>query len=148
VTAVGPAAKFLQFSPELHAYYLPIVLVAMAGMAQQSINLVRPDLTWLPPVTRVVSGLASLFILNSVMRIYPYVGIVDPAENWQHYGRFAEALNPIMLISVACTWVGVTVASVISAAQGFPYLRRWLGGDQNGTPGLSGSVAGAPKGRN
>lgn len=40
---LGPAAAFLKLAPVWHELYVPVVLLAFAGMAQAAINLIRPD---------------------------------------------------------------------------------------------------------
>jgi hypothetical protein len=145
--ALGPAANYLMFAPALHAYYLPIVLITLAGMAQQGLNLARPDWTWLPPVIRLITGAASLLVVNSLLKVYPYVELVDPAANWKRYGLLIGVLNTTIQISVAVCGLGFAIACCFYAFQCIVHFRRRMARPADGAPGLPGTVAEVPKGR-
>jgi hypothetical protein len=59
---LGPAAAFLKLAPVWHELYVPVVLLAFAGMAQAAINLIRPDWIHVRTVTRIGMGIAAVAI--------------------------------------------------------------------------------------
>jgi len=59
----GPAASVLRLTPVWRQFYIPVIVLALGGLAQSAVNLVRPDWTWLRAATRLVSNVVVLIIL-------------------------------------------------------------------------------------
>jgi hypothetical protein len=127
----GPAASALRLAPEWHRFYLPVVVLAIAGLAQAVINLVRPEWTWLPPVTRLVSNVAVLVILRSILRSvlkansYDFVLVADSAG-----GARSETVAHIANIAILCTLasvaLGLSIAVIIQALQCLKEIWQWI----------------------
>src|SRR5208282_4979890 len=99
--------------------YAPVVLFVLAGVVQAVLNLWRPEWTWLPPATGLATSIGGLLVLNSAMKIYPYVSLLDPAANSARYGQVAYGLNIIVLLSLGCVWLGLAIACGVHAFQCF-----------------------------
>src|SRR5208282_5218416 len=145
--AFGPAAALFHLNAALHVYYAPLVLFVLIGVVQAVLNLWRPEWTWLPPATGLATSIGGLLVLNSAMKIYPYVSLLDPAANSARYGHVAYGLNIIVLLSLGCVWLGLAIACGVHAIQCFGHLRRWIKRSDGASPVLPGGVAGLPEGR-
>jgi len=107
-------------------YYLPVLLLTLAGMAQQIINLYRPQWTWLPPVTRLISNAIVLGMVSSLARLYPYVLLVDPAHNGARYGALNVIINQSILWSLFGMAIGMLIAVIVNAFKSIQQIRRLL----------------------
>ncbi|HEX8878638.1 MAG TPA: hypothetical protein VF749_01345 [Candidatus Acidoferrum sp.] len=123
----GPAASALRLAPEWHRFYLPVVLLAIAGLAQAVVNLVRPEWVWLPPVTRLVCNVAALVILRSILKAnsYDFVLAADSA-NGTRYEMVAHIANISILCTLASLALGLSIAVIIQAGQGLWEIRQWI----------------------
>jgi hypothetical protein len=123
----GPAASALRLAPEWHRFYLPVVVLAIAGLAQAAITLVRPEWTWLPPVTRLVSNVAVLVILRSILKAnsYKFVLVADSA-NGARYEIVAHIANIAILCTLASVALGLSIALIIQAWQCLKEIRQWI----------------------
>lgn len=123
----GPAASALRLAPEWHRFYLPVVVLAIAGLAQAAINLVRPEWTWLPPVTRLVCNVAVLVILRSILKVnsYVFVLVADPA-NGARYETLTLIVNIMVLCTLASVALGLSIALIIQAWQCLKEIRQWI----------------------
>jgi hypothetical protein len=122
----GPADGILTLAPSVHAYYLPVLLLTLAGMAQQIINLYRPQWTWLPPVTRLITNAIGLGIVSSLARLYPYVLLVDPAHNGARYGLLSVIVNQSVMWSLLCVAIGMFISVIVYAFKSIHQVRRLL----------------------
>ena len=123
----GPAARALRLAPEWHRFYLPVLVLALAGLAQAAVNVVRPEWTWLPAVTRLVSNVVALVILQSILRAnsYVFVFVADPA-NGGHYETAAQIANLMILCALAGATVGLSIAVIIQAWQCLREIYQWI----------------------
>jgi hypothetical protein len=123
----GPAASALRLAPEWHRFYLPVVLLAIAGLAQAVVNLVRPEWIWLPPVTRFVSNVVALVILRSILKAnsYDFVLVSDSA-NGARYEIVAHIANIMILCALAAVALGLSIAVIIQAWQSLRGIRQWI----------------------
>jgi hypothetical protein len=69
---IGTAANFVQLSPAWEAFYWPILLLLVAGLAQRAANYVHPEWNWLPPVARLGINLAGLLLIYPIHLSAPY----------------------------------------------------------------------------
>lgn len=123
----GPAASALRLAPEWHRFYLPVVVLAIAGLAQATVSLVRPEWTLLPPVTRFVSNVVVLVILRSIFKTSSYVFVlVADSANGAHYETVAQIANVCILCVLASVALGLSIALVIQAWQCFRETWQWI----------------------
>jgi hypothetical protein len=71
--ALGSNADHLALSTTWNDSYWPVLVLAFASIAQRSITLVRPDLNWLQPVTRLATSSFGLVLIGFLLRSQPYV---------------------------------------------------------------------------
>jgi hypothetical protein len=123
----GPAASALRLAPEWHRFYLPVVVLAIAGLAQAVVNLARPEWIWLPPVTRLVSNVVALVILRSILRAnsYDFVLVADSA-NAARYATVAVIANISIVCTLASVALGLSIAVIIQAWQCLKEIRQWI----------------------
>ena len=123
----GPAASALRLAPEWHRFYLPVVVLAIAGLAQAVVNLVRQEWTWLAPVTRLVSNVVVLVILRSILKAnsYDFVLVADSA-NGARYEIVAHIANITILCTLASVALGLSIAVIIQAWQCLKEIRQWI----------------------
>ncbi|MBZ5617639.1 MAG: hypothetical protein LAQ69_02720 [Acidobacteriia bacterium] len=92
----GTAAGHLTLAEGWPMFYVPILLLLLAGLAQRFVNLVHPDWTWLLPATRLaVNGLG--FAVLFFFRNSHLVAVADPTYHLAHYERLAEIFNAAIL---------------------------------------------------
>ena len=122
----GSAVALMQLNPALRAYYPAIAALTLAGMAQAAVNLWRPEWNWLPAVTRLLTTIGGMIVLNSAMKVYPYIVLLDLAANSARYGQAVYILNVVILFSLGCMWLGLAIACGVYAVQCMTHLRRWV----------------------
>ena len=108
---LGPAAAFIQPAPVWHQFYWPVVLWALAGMAQAGVNLIRPDWVRFRSVFRIVNGLAWMTILLFLLRAGNWVVLADrPGVSTESYRRTVDILNQYL----GYTLIGLAVVTAFS----------------------------------
>ena len=123
----GPAASALRIAPQWHRFYLPVVVLAIAGLAQAVVNLVRPEWTWLPPVTRLVCNVGALVILRFMFKTNSYVFVLAAVSaNGAHYETVAQIANISILATLASVALGLSIAVIIQAWQCLWEIWQWI----------------------
>lgn len=107
----------IMMNPALRAYYLPALLPTLVLMAQQCINIFRPELTWLKPALALVSDVIAFVIFQSVVEHYPYVLINWAAKGAGSYVKVEFIVNQVFLWSLVSALIGVGVALIVHAYQ-------------------------------
>ena len=123
----GPAASALRLAPEWHRFYLPVVVVAIAGLAQAAVNLARPEWTWLRSVTRLGVSVVDLIILRSILKSnsYVFVLVADPASG-ARYEAIAQIANIVVVCTLAGLTLGLSIAVISQAWQCLNEIRQWI----------------------
>ena len=123
----GPAASGLRLAPEWHRFYLPVVVLAIAGLAQAVVSLVRPEWTWLPPVTRLMSNVGALVILRSILKANSYVFVfaADSASG-SRYETVAQIANISVICTLAAVTLGLSIAVIIQFWQCLWGIWQWI----------------------
>jgi hypothetical protein len=130
VLIFGPAAPFLRLTPLWHQFYIPVVVLALGGLAQSAVNLARPDWTWLRAATRLVSNIVVLIILRFVLtKTYPFVtAIADNGTTGAHYETLAAIVNTCTSIALAGAGIGLLIGLIPNAWSCLRELRRLFQG--------------------
>jgi hypothetical protein len=123
---LGPAAAYLKLAPVWHQLYLPVVLVAFAGMAQAGLNLVRPDWFQLRLITRIVEDAAALAMGCFLLRAGHWIAALDTPGSLAS-GRTIEIINQ-------CVFYSLLVAVVIAGVQVLRGVRRLFHGTPDRVP--------------
>lgn len=123
---LGPAAAFLKPAPMWHSFYLPMILLALAGLAHQGVSLVRPQWTWLPPAARLLTAIVGLVVLNFIIDAagptlrgewHPFVVVATSAQGSAQLNRVAAIVNLSVLLALASTWLGLCIAVIVQTWQ-------------------------------
>ena len=137
VLILGPAAAFLKASPLVHTFYLPILMLSVAGLLRSGITLARPQWTWFPLLTQIAQSVLTLIVLNYMIQAIsrtpgalPFVVLQDSVRESQKYLPLVAIVNVSMLLGVAGTWIGLCIAAIVQTWQFMRYLRQ----RSSGTP--------------
>ena len=124
----GGAAGFLRLAPVWHQFYWPVVLIALAGMVQAGINLVRPDWVRLRTVVRTGMGIAALVMWCFLLKVGPWVVLGEvPADKISDHARTADIINQ-------CVFYSLLFAVIVSAGQLLRDLFRLVRGAPSRAP--------------
>ena len=117
---LGPAAAFLKLAPVWHRLYFPVVLLALVGMLQAGINLIRPDWVKLRSITKIGIDAATVAMWIYLLNAGQWVVSINQSTP----GMGATTLNVIN----RCFFYGLLLAVGISAVQLLMRLRRFVDG--------------------
>ena len=119
----GPAASFLTLAPVWRQVYTPVVLIALLGMAQAGVNLIRPDWVRLLWLVRVLTHTANLLICLFLIKAGVWVMAVEGAS-----AGYRQAVTIVNQVLSYALWA----AAVITAVTLWRDLRRLLRGTSAG----------------
>jgi hypothetical protein len=109
--ALGPAAGFLALAPVWNTLHWPILLLAVAGIVQSAVNLVRPQLTPARITIRILIHLFALALLCILLQAANWIiaapGIPDPG----HYAKAIGILNQVFFYCIASA-IGITIVQI------------------------------------
>jgi hypothetical protein len=120
----------LRFTPDFLDLRFPVLSLLFLGIAQRLVNLFRPDLTWLPPIVRLIANSGGLVIIGFMLKTYPYITVVCQPVDRAHYEHIAGILNAIILWGFLASWLWVFfLANVIANAWNcWQHVRRSVSG--------------------
>ncbi len=119
---LGPAAAVLKPAPLWNQFYLPIVLIAAFAIVRLAIVLVRPQWRLWPQISYLLQSISVLILLNYINvafghvpagNWYPFVVLTDSVKNSAQYIKIAALVNVSVLIALAATWLGVSIAIIV-----------------------------------
>jgi hypothetical protein len=121
---LGSAAGYLELAPPWHRFYLPILLLLAAGIAQRAVNLARPSWNVLLPATRLFINAVALGLQYPMIKSYPYV-VLGPAAPDPAHAYVANAFNGSILWGVlSWMWLYHLISAGVYAWYCAPFLRR------------------------
>jgi hypothetical protein len=132
---LGPAAAFLAPAPMWHTYYFACVFLAGAAIVRLGVVVARPQWAWFPLAGQLAQTAISLILLKFMIDAagstpgggwYPFVILTDSVRNAPHYVKIAAVVNASILVSLACTWIGLCIAAAIQTWQLMKYLRKQI----------------------
>jgi len=128
------AGNVLAPAPALHAWYWPVLVPVVISMAQQLTNLFRPQWTWLRPVARMVSTAIILWIVESVVKIYPlFIIVAKGGKDAARLANLESFVNQSSWWSLYVFAVSLCVALVVYTFQCVQLVRRSKEGPRNGS---------------
>jgi hypothetical protein len=123
----GPAEAGLRLAPAWRAFYVPMLLLLAIGIAQRAINLIRPDWSWLVPVTRVAVNGIGLALQFPIMKSFPWVMVADGARDAARYGQLAQNFNIWIQYGVfGWLWIYLLINGAIYAWLCVPHIRQFI----------------------
>ena len=132
----GPAAAIIQLGPIWYKFYVLVVLLAVASILRSAISLARPQWTAFPLWTQVVHLYLMLILVNFMLRAAshtvpgpwnPFVTLADGVRGAEQIARFTKivaVVNASLMISLVCTWFGVSIGAMVHTWQFMKYLRK------------------------
>jgi hypothetical protein len=115
---LGPAAAFIKPAPIWHQFYWPIVVLALTGMVQAGINLLRPDWVRLRTAYQLLSNAMWLVVLIFLLRAGNWIVVPEAAsESAASYQRTAVILNQYLRYAL----IGLGVAAAYAV---YRHIRR------------------------
>jgi hypothetical protein len=120
-TLLGDAGAFLKLGPGCEVVYLPILLLAIAGMVQPIVNLFRPQWTWLRAVWRTISTAIFVAVLCFSLKAGNWVVLKAGSDNLAQHQRVIETVNHACRLGIA---IGVSICMVIFLMELRLLLRR------------------------
>ena len=144
VLILGPAAAFLKAGPWLHKFYVPILLLGIAGLLRSAISLARPQWAWFPSLSQLLNTVLTLVVLNYISNaaghtpngnLHPFVVPADSVQDSAQYARIAAIVNASILISLAAAWLGLCIAAIVQTWEFLRHIRsRNSGTEQPAQP--------------
>jgi cytochrome oxidase assembly protein ShyY1 len=116
-----------------HSFYLPLVLLSIAGLVNQCASLARPQWAWLPPTARLLTTIFSLVVVNFMINAasqtpngewHPFVVLANSVHGSAQLNRVAAYVNLSVLLTVLVTWFGLAIAVVVQAWVLLRHLRK------------------------
>ena len=103
-------------APVWQSLYFPVLLIAVAHLAQNVATLVRPHWVWVPPAVSLLTSIATLIIL------YPLVhndslAVLGGEDRSALSDLKASKLNRGLHWAVLMTWIGVLIAALVDGAR-------------------------------
>jgi hypothetical protein len=124
---LGPSAGELKLAPVWHRYYLPVLLLFLAGIGQRAVGAARPGWTWLLPTSRfLISGVGAVVMFN--FRAHPLVVVDASAKDLVHAEKLARSANAWLGWGLfgPWLWIYLAVGALFYAWYSRPHLRRFL----------------------
>lgn len=126
----GPAAPILKLSPGWRPYYLPVLLLAVAGLVRHLLETARPDWRWLRPVSGLAISVMGLVILNFAFKNSPFVVLAAPAVNAGRYAGVLAAINLTVWCTILSWFLALLVSCGVYTFQCLRLLWRLLRGSR------------------
>jgi hypothetical protein len=98
----GPVASLLRLAPAWHRLYLPVLVLAVVGLAQAGVNLARPDWTWLRAAVRFATNAVGLAVVSALLKTYPFVTVAAGAGSSARNETLATIANAVVLLNLVC----------------------------------------------
>jgi hypothetical protein len=124
---LGSAAANAKLAPVWNTFYVPVLLLFLAGLAQRCINLVRPQWNWLLPVVRLTVNVVALAIQYSIWKNLPAVVLAEGATNSAHYKAVANGVNGLIQFGLlSWLWMYFFINALWYAWLCGQHIRHWI----------------------
>lgn len=124
---LGPAAGEVRLSPVWHRYYVPVLVLFLAGIAQRAMGVARPGWNWLLPISRfLIDGIGA--VLMFFFPLHPLVIVSQAAANPTHAEQLAATANNLLRWGLFGPWLWIYLgaSSLFYAWYSRPHLLRYL----------------------
>jgi hypothetical protein len=120
---LGPAAGFLNAAPMWHTFYAPVLLLTLASILRLIVIFVRPQWVRFPVWSKLLQTVLSLLVVNFMINAagqtsgaawHPFV---IAAQGGEQSVKIAAIVNVSILVSLACTWLGLCIAAIVQTWQ-------------------------------
>jgi hypothetical protein len=135
---VDNSGNVLAPAPGFAVWYWPVLVPIFVSMAQQLINLFRPQWTWLRPAARLLSTAILLWIVESVVKVYPlFIVLVKDSKDAARYANQEFLLNQASWWSLFVFALSLCVALIVYTFQCVQLVGRRKEGPRNGAIAVS-----------
>lgn len=107
---MGPAAYFVKFAPVWHSIYPWLIALAVAGILEAAVSLLRGLPAWETPAYKIATNCVCLYLLNMLWSAQTYFTAQAP-----QFQQYAVIANIVARICVAGTALGMLIALVVEA---------------------------------
>ena len=107
---LGPAAFFIKFAPVWCTVYPWMIVLAVAGIAENIIKLMRSLPEWAAPVFRFATLYVNAWMLAKLLRVYTYFTV--PAQS---AAQWVPVVNTVLYYCFIANAVALAIAFVVSA---------------------------------
>jgi hypothetical protein len=111
---LGGGAWYLKAAPIWQSVYVPIILLSIAGILENAVTLIRPQLQWFRAIFRIGTTAFSLWIVHTLLQTRTYVLPLGP-----HTAQAAAATNLAILICMPVTAIGLSIGLIVYLWQTF-----------------------------
>jgi len=124
---LGFTAGNVKLAPVWEMFYVPILLLWLAGLAQRCINLVRPQWNWLLPVTRLAVNGVGTVLQYFIWKNLPAVVLADGASSSAHYKAVANGINGLIQWGLlSWLWIWLVINALWYVWLCAQHLRHWI----------------------
>ena len=126
---LGSGAGHLKLAPTWHRFYVPLLLLMLASVAQRILNLIHPSWTWLVPVVRFFINAAAVPILYVLMfKSATLVVLADGIQSTPHYEQVIDNVNGLIRWGILGPWLWMYagISAIVYAWYSIPHLRRLI----------------------
>jgi hypothetical protein len=124
---IGSAANMLKLAPSWHRFYVPMLLLILASIAQRVLNLIYPAKAWLIPVMRGVINVAGvvvlyfLFFKNDTLFV-----LADGISSSPQSRQLIQNTNGLLRWGLLGPWLWIYagVSAIVYAWYCVPHVRR------------------------
>jgi hypothetical protein len=129
----GPAAAFLAPSPLWNTFYTPLLALSFLSLTRHAIQVARPQWTWFPYAAQLFSTLVGLvvvkFLIDAASKAAnggrpPFVVLANSVQPSTHLIQVVAIVNVSILLAIAGTWLGLSIAAVVQTWQLVRHLRK------------------------
>jgi hypothetical protein len=107
---LGPAAFFVKAAPVWHSVYPLILILAVAGIVEPALSLLRNMPAWERPAFRLATNCLALWVVNTLLHAPTYFVAQRPQAP-----QYAAITNMLVLIALFGVSVGLSIALVVDA---------------------------------
>lgn len=126
---LGEAAPELQFTPDWHRYYVPILAVMLIGAGQRGVNMIRPDWPWLLPFGRFVADGAGAVVMF-FFRMHTLVMARDASNAAQQHLALSVNGRLVWGWFGPWLWLYLGITGLVYGWYCWPYVRRLIQGQR------------------
>jgi hypothetical protein len=122
---LAPLTDVFRLSPVVHEYYVPILLLGLATIAQQCVTLARPQWSWVrPAVLLITNGIGLVMLVSLLTTPGPYISLAHPATDFSRYGQALGIVNTVFFFSMVAMALGSLISVIVYGFKLFRELRR------------------------
>lgn len=107
---MGPPAYFVKFAPVWHSVYPWLIALAVAGILEAAVSLLRGLPAWETPAFKIANNCVCLYLLDMLWSAQTYFTAQAP-----QFQQYAVVANLVARICVAGTALGMLIALVVEA---------------------------------